>query len=90
MGSYTNSHVSTYSKLALLCFERASTPHDSLIILALAFSFLTPLSKKKKKGAGGGFENKAMKTNLLKMARTACVDGFQMELFSKWWLHHYT
>lgn len=84
MGSYTNSHVSTYSKLALLCFERASTPHDSLIILALAFSFLTPLSKKKKKnGAGGGFENKAMKTNLLKMARTACVDGFQMELFSK-------
>lgn len=82
MGSYTNSHVSTYSKLALLCFERASTPHDSLIILALAFSFLTPLSKKKK-GAGGGFENKAMKTNLLKMARTACVDGFQMELFSK-------
>lgn len=83
MGSYTNSHVSTYSKLALLCFERASTPHDSLIILALAFSFLTPLSKKKKNGAGGGFENKAMKTNLLKMARTACVDGFQMELFSK-------
>lgn len=83
MGSYTNSHVSTYSKLALLCFERASTPHDSLIILALAFSFLTPLSKKKKKCAGGGFENKAMKTNLLKMARTACVDGFQMELFSK-------
>lgn len=85
MGSYTNSHVSTYSKLALLCFERASTPHDSLIILALAFSFLTPLSKKKKKkkGAGGGFENKAMKTNLLKMARTARVDGFQMELFSK-------
>lgn len=83
MGSYTNSHVSTYSKLALLCFERASTPHDSLIILALAFSFLTPLSKKKKKSAGGGFENKAMKTNLLKMARTACVDGFQMELFSK-------
>lgn len=85
MGSYTNSHVSTYSKLALLCFERASTPHDSLIILALAFSFLTPLSKRKKgkKGTGGGFENKAMKTNLLKMARTACVDGFQMESFSK-------
>lgn len=59
MGSYTNSHVSTYSKLALLCFERASTPHDSLIILALAFSFLTPLSKKKKKKARvGGLKTK--------------------------------
>lgn len=55
-----------------------------LIILALAFGFLTQLSPK-------GFENGTMKANLLKRTLPVCVEGYfgsQMELTTKRWAHY--